>query len=100
MVRSGLFEENESRRTGVWLSSLNQCGSFTPRLLYGWRCCCVLWIRSNHTTVIFATERILANRRKRIYYYELLMSNVNKGGPALPVTVVLSSLHGTMDIVC
>ena len=46
-----------------------------------------------------ATGGIVINRGKRIFYYELTMSNVNKGGPALPITVMLSASHGTMDIV-
>ena len=46
-----------------------------------------------------ATGGIVINRGKRIYYYELTMSNINKGGPALPITVMFSASHGTMDIV-
>ena len=42
---------------------------------------------------------IVINRGKRIYYYELTISNINKGGPALPITAMLSASHGTMDIV-
>ena len=46
-----------------------------------------------------ATGSIVINRDKRIYYYELTMSNISKGGPSFPVTVMLSASHGTMDIV-
>jgi hypothetical protein len=46
-----------------------------------------------------ATGSIVINRVKRIYYYELTMSNISKGGPSFPITVMLSASHGTMDIV-
>ena len=46
-----------------------------------------------------ATGGIVINRTKRIYYYELTMSNLSKGGPSLPITSMLSESHGTMDII-
>lgn len=46
-----------------------------------------------------ATGGIVINRTKRIYYYELTMSNLSKGGPSLAITSMLSESHGTMDIV-
>ncbi|CAF3760562.1 unnamed protein product, partial [Rotaria sp. Silwood1] len=46
-----------------------------------------------------ATGGIIINRKKRIFYYELTMTSLIKGGSSLPVTVMLSASHGTMDIV-
>jgi hypothetical protein len=46
-----------------------------------------------------ATGGIIINHKKKIFYYELTMSNPIKGGPSLPITVMLSQSHGTMDIV-
>jgi hypothetical protein len=46
-----------------------------------------------------ATGGIVINRNKRIFYYELTMSNIKKGGPSFPITTMLSESHGTMDIV-
>ena len=46
-----------------------------------------------------ATSGIIINRNKRIFYYELTMSNLSKGDPSLPITVMLSDPHGTIDIV-
>jgi hypothetical protein len=46
-----------------------------------------------------ATGGIVINRHKRIYYYELTMSNIKKKGPSFPITVMLSDSHGTMDVV-
>ena len=46
-----------------------------------------------------ATGGIVINRDRRVFYYELTMSNLSKGGPSLPITVMLSETHGTMDIV-
>ena len=46
-----------------------------------------------------ATGGIVITHHKRIYYYELTMSNLIKGGPSFPITVMLSDSHGTADIV-
>ena len=46
-----------------------------------------------------ATGGIIINHNKRIFYYELTMSNLQKGGSSLPITIMLSASHGTMDIV-
>lgn len=46
-----------------------------------------------------ATGSIVINREKKIFYYELTMSNVKRGGPSLPVTIMLTESHTTMDIV-
>ncbi|CAF1327049.1 unnamed protein product [Rotaria sp. Silwood1] len=46
-----------------------------------------------------ATGGIIINRNKRIFYYELTMTSLTKGGSSLPVTVMVSASHGTMDIV-
>jgi hypothetical protein len=46
-----------------------------------------------------ATGGIVINRNKKIFYYELTMSNLIKGGPSLPITVMISESHGTTDIV-
>jgi hypothetical protein len=46
-----------------------------------------------------ATGGIVSNHGKRTYYYELSMSNIDKGGPSLAITTMLSTSHGTMDIV-
>lgn len=46
-----------------------------------------------------ATGSIVVNRQKRTFYYELTMSNIKRGGPSLPITVMLSESHSTMDIV-
>ncbi|CAM4951852.1 unnamed protein product [Rotaria socialis] len=46
-----------------------------------------------------ATGGIIVNRNKRIFYYELTMTNLSKGGSSLPISVMLSASHGTMDIV-
>lgn len=46
-----------------------------------------------------ATGGIIINSEKRIFYYELTMSNPKKGGPSFPIAVMLSNSHGTMDIV-
>ncbi|CAF3595458.1 unnamed protein product [Rotaria sp. Silwood1] len=46
-----------------------------------------------------ATGGIVVNRGKRVYYYELSMPNLSKGGPSLSVTAMLSTSHGTMDII-
>lgn len=46
-----------------------------------------------------ATGGIVVNHNKRIYYYELTMSNIKKKGPSFPITVMFSESHGTMDIV-
>ncbi|CAF3851389.1 unnamed protein product, partial [Rotaria magnacalcarata] len=46
-----------------------------------------------------ATGGIIVNRNKRIFYYELTMTSLSKGGSSLPISVMLSASHGTMDIV-
>ncbi|CAF4149560.1 unnamed protein product, partial [Rotaria sordida] len=46
-----------------------------------------------------ATGGIVVNRGKRVYYYELSMPNLSKGGPSLSVTAMLSTSHGTVDII-
>ncbi|CAF1412635.1 unnamed protein product [Adineta ricciae] len=46
-----------------------------------------------------ATGGIVMKREKQIYYYELTMTNLIKGGPSLPITSMLSESHGTMDII-
>jgi hypothetical protein len=46
-----------------------------------------------------ATGGIVVNHNKRIFYYELTMSNLIKGGPSLPISAMISASHGTMDIV-
>ncbi|CAF4591723.1 unnamed protein product [Rotaria sp. Silwood2] len=46
-----------------------------------------------------ATGGIIINYGKRIFYYELTMSSLQKGGSSLPITVMVSASHGTMDIV-
>lgn len=46
-----------------------------------------------------ATGSIVVNHSKPIYYYELTMSSLHKGGSSLPITVMISASHGTMDIV-
>ncbi|CAM4940035.1 unnamed protein product [Rotaria socialis] len=46
-----------------------------------------------------ATGGIIVNRKKRIFYYELTMSSLDKGGSSLPIAVMLSASHGTMDII-
>ncbi len=46
-----------------------------------------------------ATGDIVINRGKKVFYYELTMSNLIKGGPSLPIAVMISESHGTMDIV-
>lgn len=46
-----------------------------------------------------ATGGIVINHRKKIFYYELTMSNLIPGGPSFPITVMLSDSHGTADIV-
>jgi hypothetical protein len=46
-----------------------------------------------------ATGGIVINHSKRIYYYELTMSNISKPGPSFPITVMLSESHCAMDIV-
>ena len=46
-----------------------------------------------------ATGGIIINHSERIFYYELMMSNFQKGGSSLPITIMLSASHGTMDIV-
>ena len=45
-----------------------------------------------------ATDGIVINRDRRIFYYELTMSNLSKGGPSLPITVMLSETHGTIRV--
>ncbi|CAF1029304.1 unnamed protein product [Rotaria sordida] len=46
-----------------------------------------------------ATGGIIINYSKRIFYYELTMSSLQKGGSSFPITVMVSASHGTMDIV-
>ena len=46
-----------------------------------------------------ATGSIVINRDKKTLYYELTMSNIKRGGPSLPIAVMLSESHSTMDIV-
>ena len=46
-----------------------------------------------------ATGGIIINHNKRIFYYELTMSNLQKGGSSLPITIMLSASRGTMHIV-
>ena len=46
-----------------------------------------------------ATGGIIINRSKRIFYYELTMSSLQKGGSPFPIMIMLSASHGTMDIV-
>ncbi|CAF0914832.1 unnamed protein product [Adineta steineri] len=46
-----------------------------------------------------ATGGIIVNRTRKIFYYELTISNLIKGGPSLPLTAMISASHGTMDII-
>ena len=46
-----------------------------------------------------ATGEIIIYHSKRIFYYELTMSNLQKGGSSPPITIMLGASHGTMDIV-
>ena len=54
-----------------------------------------------------ATGGIVMNRGKRVFYYELTMSNIapqsvtakHSSGPSFPITAMLSTTHTTMDLV-
>ncbi|CAF4985089.1 unnamed protein product [Rotaria socialis] len=69
----------------------------------------ILWnkIGSNVPISWDATGRIVMSRGKRVYYYELTVTNIasrsvttkNLSGPSFPITSMLSSTHTTMDLV-